>query len=77
MTITEAKETVFKNHIKDFKNIKRQYSKLEKKQLVKLYCEKVARTNSVDTLTKSEIAEVLTQREMEYKYSSEIRELRK
>ena len=77
MTITEAKETVFKNHIKEFIEIKRQYSKLPKKQLINLYAQKVARVNSVDTLPKSEIAEVLTQREMENKYSSEIRELRK
>jgi hypothetical protein len=77
MTITEAKETVFKNHIKEFKNIKKQYSKLPKNELVKLYNQKVSRVNSVDTLVKSEIAEVLTQREMENKYSSEIRELRK
>lgn len=77
MTIIEATEMVFQNHIKEFKNIKKQYSKLPKNELVKLYCQKISRVNSVDTLIKSEIAEVLTQQEMKNKYSLEIRELRK
>ena len=76
LSIGEATEKVFNNHIKEFKDIKKQYSKLPRKQLETLYSQKVSRVSSVDTLPKSEIAEALTQHEMKSKYSKEIQEVR-
>lgn len=76
LSIGEATEKVFNNHIKEFKDIKKQYSKLPRKQLETLYSQKVSRVSSVDTLPKSEIAEALTQHEMKSKYSKEIQEIR-
>lgn len=77
LTRTEATERVFQNHIKEFKDIKKQYSKLPRKELERVYSQKVSRTNSVETLPKGEIAEALTQHEMLNKYSGEIRDLLK
>lgn len=76
MTYNEAVDSIIKQNPKEVKELKKQYSKLPKSELVKLYSQRVSRVNSADTLPKSELIGVFVNQDMQEKHRSDIQKLR-
>lgn len=76
MTYNEAVDLIIKQNPKELKELKKQYSKLSKSELVGLYGQRVSRVNSADTLPKSELIGVFVNQDIQKKHRLDIQKLR-
>lgn len=76
MTYNEAVDLIIKQNSKELKELKKQYFKFSKQQLVDLYSQRIARVNTADTLPKSELIGDFAREDMILNHRSDIQQLR-